>query len=42
MIGDWKISLLFFLFVKMFQILDALIKAHGDDAQDDDGCDHHI
>ena len=26
----------------MFQSLDHLIKLHGDDAEDHDGCDYHV
>lgn len=26
----------------MFQSLDHLIKRHGDDAEDHDGCDYHV
>ena len=34
--------LLIFFTIVMFQTLDHLIESHGDGAQDDDGCNHHV
>lgn len=36
------VPLLIFLLIIMFRALDQLVEHHGDCAQNDDGCDHHV